>query len=130
MKTLLSGLQVCWQQITAEEHDQVVGQLSHLPHIIAAGLVNMTKCAAEQNHFSLDYAAGGFKSTTRIAASDPQLWTAILQSNSSILIQQIEQFCRSLDKVKRALQKDDREGINQFFEQAKAVRTILDHDSQ
>lgn len=125
---LLNGLGVCWKRLSAEVHDRIVGQLSHLPHILAAGLVNRTKCEAEQMHFPMQYASSGFKSTTRIAASDPQMWTAILQSNSDILIEDIERFQSYLDEVKTALQKGDMDYICRYFRQAKAIRTTLDQD--
>ena len=68
----------------AQEHDEITGALSHLPHIVAAALVN------ESQQLNTTYrgkaAAGGFRDITRIASSDATMWTDILLSNRLVLL--------------------------------------------
>src|SRR5271170_1326192 len=62
--------------LSPERHDQMVAAISHIPHLIAAALVNHAV-----KHGDLDLAAGGFRDTTRVAAGSPELWSEILLAN-------------------------------------------------
>ena len=62
-------------------HDRLVGAISHLPHVIASGLVNQVGRYNEENEWFHRLAAGGFRDLTRIAASHPVMWRDILMSN-------------------------------------------------
>ena len=52
-----------------QEHDQVTGTISHLPHIIASSLVNFVRDTDTKDELMKNLAAGGFKDITRIASS-------------------------------------------------------------
>lgn len=69
---LLAGTNAKWLELTPSQHDKIVAQISHVPHIIAAELVNQTQQAFKDEPVGMRVAAGGFKSVTRIAASDPR----------------------------------------------------------
>src|SRR5699024_8023309 len=78
---LLDGTKAKFVILSPEEHDKITGMLSHLPHIIAAGLVNQSKVFNDGHPGAGQLAAGGFRDITRIASSDPQMWTDTLLSN-------------------------------------------------
>ena len=78
MKDLLSGLHARFIEIDAEEHDRVTSQISHFPHILASGLMGQTASYAEEHEMARRFAAGGFRDMTRIAESEPGMWTSIL----------------------------------------------------
>ena len=63
------------------EHDQITGTISHLPHIIAANLVNFVKDTDTKDELMKSLAAGGFKDITRIASSSPVMWQQICLKN-------------------------------------------------
>src|SRR5207244_2996061 len=65
-----------------ETHDQAVAAISHLPHLVAYALVDG---AARFGPTALELAARGFKDTTRIAASDPDVWAEIFLANRAAL---------------------------------------------
>ncbi|WP_353948681.1 prephenate dehydrogenase [Sporolactobacillus sp. Y61] len=125
LKDLLSGLDVKWQTVTGELHDQMMGQISHLPHIIASGLVNMSQDQFSHSPLSLRVAAGGFRSMTRIASSDPDMWTDILLSNREVLSGLLDQFISRMKWVKRAVTDADHDVIRNYFNQAKLTRDNL-----
>ncbi len=125
LENLLQGSKTKWLLITAEEHDQLVGQISHLPHIIASALVNHTQNFFVDSPLGIRMAAGGFKSITRIASSDPTMWTAILESNSKIIVKQIEAYIKELEKIEEAIQNNNHDQIFSFFESAKNSRDRL-----
>src|ERR1700677_3907791 len=66
-----------WQRLGAKvrqmkpgEHDRALAMTSHLPHLLAAALAGVLPSKWRE------LTASGFRDTTRIAASDPQLWSA------------------------------------------------------
>ena len=83
----LQKTQQFWEKIGAlvsimdvYQHDKILAATSHLPHILAFSLVDMLGQRDEQEAI-FKYAAGGFRDFTRIASSDPTMWTAICEAN-------------------------------------------------
>lgn len=126
MKDLLSGLHARFIEIDAEEHDRVTSQISHFPHILASGLMEQTASYAEEHEMARRFAAGGFRDMTRIAESEPGMWTSILLSNRETIIERIEDFKRRLDEVGQAIHKGDENQIWNFFNQAREQRQAME----
>ena len=126
MKDLLSGLHARFIEINAEEHDRVTSQISHFPHILASGLMEQTASYAEEHEMARRFAAGGFRDMTRIAESEPGMWTSILLSNRETIIERIEDFKRRLDEVGQAIHKGDENQIWNFFNQAREQRQAME----
>ncbi|WP_061213328.1 prephenate dehydrogenase [Syntrophomonas wolfei] len=99
-------------------HDQLVATVSHIPHLTAAALVSLTGGRNEK----LMMAAGGFRDTTRIASSNPELWEDILFSNREQIVPQLEQLISSLTIIKEALAGGDHDNILGLLHEAKAIR--------
>lgn len=126
MKGLLSGLHARFIEIDATEHDRVTSQISHFPHILASGLMEQTASYAEEHEMARRFAAGGFRDMTRIAESEPGMWTSILLSNRETIIERIEDFKRRLDEVGQAISKGDENQIWNFFNQAREQRQAME----
>ena len=126
MKDLLSGLHARFIEINAEEHDRVTSQISHFPHILASGLMEQTASYAEEHEMARRFAAGGFRDMTRIAESEPGMWTSILLSNRDTIIERIEDFKGRLDEVGQAIHKGDENQIWNFFNQAREQRQAME----
>ena len=126
MKDLLSGLHARFIEIDAEEHDRVTSQISHFPHILASGLMEQTASYAEEHEMARRFAAGGFRDMTRIAESEPGMWTSILLSNREIIIERIEDFKGRLDEVGHAISVGDENQIWNFFNQAREQRQAME----
>lgn len=105
--------------MSPEEHDLAIAGTSHVPHVVAAGLASLL----EPDQFPL--AATGFLDTTRIAAGDPDLWTAILVNNARPVADQLARLTHRLDEVRDALESADAQAIRNFLESAKANRGAL-----
>ena len=69
--------------MSASRHDSAVALLSHLPQIVASLLAAQLKEAKSED---LDLAGAGLRDTTRIAASDPELWQEIISSNAQEIL--------------------------------------------
>lgn len=125
MKLLLKGTRAKFVELTPENHDEIVGMLSHLPHIIASGIVMEAK-ELMQNYPNARYlAAGGFRDTTRIASADPQMWTDILLSNQDILSKQLKLWEIRMSDIRHAINQHDVAFIKQFFLEGKLFRDGL-----
>ncbi|GGE38837.1 prephenate dehydrogenase [Pullulanibacillus camelliae] len=109
--------------IDPESHDEVVGVISHFPHIVAAGLVHQLHLNPMNQALDLPrLAAGGFRDITRIASSDPTLWQDIIMNNKAVLIKLFEDWDKVMTHVKDSLLAQDVEAIFQFFQKAKMAR--------
>lgn len=75
--------------MTAEEHDQSVALVSHVPQVISTVLAKQLSHGTER---SLSLTGQGLRDTTRIAASDPQLWIQILSANSETVVDILRSF--------------------------------------
>ena len=126
MRDLLSGLHARFIEIDAEEHDRVTSQISHFPHILASGLMEQTASYAEEHEMARRFAAGGFRDMTRIAESEPGMWTSILLSNRDTIIERIEDFKGRLDEIGHAISVGDENQIWNFFNQAREQRQAME----
>ncbi len=106
-------------------HDQIVGAISHLPHIIAVALVNQVRGYNGDNELYRLLAAGGFRDITRIASSDPLIWRDILLSNREVLLGLLKDWNREIEGFVELLEERNGEGIEQAFQTANQFRGEL-----
>lgn len=109
----------------AREHDRVTGSISHLPHIIAAVLVNLVKELDSGSGKMRTLAAGGFRDITRIASSSPEMWENIVSSNKAQIIELVELFGKALDNFMDNLESDNTEAVYSFFAEARQFRDSI-----
>lgn len=103
-------------------HDFATASVSHVPHIIAAGLVHLIKDSdGESNHLHT-LAAGGFKDITRIASSDPNLWHDICISNKNQILKILKRYLAILEDATESIEKEDNKWIYNYFKDAKSYR--------
>ncbi len=104
-----------------EQHDLVLAASSHLPHVLAFALVDMLVRRDEHQQI-FEYAAGGFRDFTRIAGSDPVMWSDICSANADPVIELIHQYRQDLDELARAIDRGDRQWLEQVFRRARHAR--------
>ena len=108
-------------RMPADEHDAVLAAVSHLPHLLAFGLVH--EVAARKNSEQLfSFAAGGFRDFTRIASSHPEMWRDICVANKDRLIDELAKFSGKMEAMKRLLQRGDAAGLEKLFAEARRAR--------
>ncbi|MEJ2670217.1 MAG: bifunctional prephenate dehydrogenase/3-phosphoshikimate 1-carboxyvinyltransferase, partial [Gammaproteobacteria bacterium] len=73
------------------DHDRVLAETSHLPHLVAFAMVDALAGSAHSRQI-FQYAAGGFRDFTRIAASDVSMWHDIFLANQAALEISVEKF--------------------------------------
>jgi prephenate dehydrogenase len=116
---LWKALGMSVSRMSAEEHDRLVCDISHLPHALAAMLVAM------QDEPALLLAGKGFLDTTRIASGDGGLWRDILLDNSDNLRASIEQFRDELDRLLERLGPGKGEQLKAWLDAAADRRERL-----
>ena len=110
-------------------HDQTTAYISHIPHIIAAELVNLVRENDDAKGMNRQLAAGGFKDITRIASSNPVIWEHILLSNPTNIIAGLEEYIDDLQQIVQAIHKKDTAYIHEFFAQAQAYRDSIPNNA-
>jgi prephenate dehydrogenase len=111
--------------VDARQHDDIVGAISHLPHIIAVALVNQIRTYNETNALYQNLAAGGFRDITRIASSDPMIWQDILINNREVLLKLLTDWNVEVSRFIDLLQHSDGAGITEQFRLASDFRSKL-----
>ena len=109
-------------------HDQILGAVSHLPHIAAFALMNALADLRDHRLAALDLAGhsgGGLRDTTRIAASSPEMWRDIFLWNRDNVVSYIDEYQRALEDLKRLIKAGDAAGIEKTLERAKGEREKL-----
>lgn len=110
--------------MSPEEHDQVVGMVSHLPHLCAAALL-CTLSELEGKDRAMELAAGGFRDLTRVASGSPGLWQGILSSNRWIVASLLRKLQKNLASQILLLEGRDSQGIEQLLAKAQSIRLEL-----
>ena len=112
--------------LSPERHDELVAIVSHLPQIVASTLASIAADAVEDaGDAVLAVAAGGFRDTTRIAASDPALWTPILRGNRTAALQALDAYARRLDELRAAIGGEDWETVTGILLRGRDARRRL-----
>ncbi|HET6406812.1 MAG TPA: prephenate dehydrogenase/arogenate dehydrogenase family protein [Chthoniobacteraceae bacterium] len=108
-----------------EEHDAIVATISHLPHLLAAVLVNTV---SDVRPAAFDFCGPGFRDTTRIASGPTQMWTEILGENRVAVKAALDALIEKLRAASTVLASGSSErdpSMNQLLTQAKAQRDRL-----
>jgi len=102
-----------------KQHDYVTAAISHLPHVIAASLVNLVRNSDSEEGIMKMIAAGGFKDITRIASSSAQMWQQICLTNTDNISGLLDDYIRSLQSFKSSLDARQSEDLYNLFDNAR-----------
>lgn len=105
-----------------EEHDYVTAAVSHLPHVIAASLVNVIKSFDSKDGIMKMIAAGGFKDITRIASSSPEMWQQICLTNADNITKLLRTYIQYLEVIAGYIDEQKKETLYLFFDTARTYR--------
>jgi prephenate dehydrogenase len=111
--------------LSAEDHDRLVAVVSHVPHLVAATLMNAAAVGAEQDGALLRLAAGGFRDMTRVAAGHPGIWPDICAENAGPIVGALDALLGELATMRDRVAGQDRDGLLGVLQQASAARRNL-----
>jgi prephenate dehydrogenase len=105
-QTLWEGLGCKVKLMSPQAHDAAYAAVSHFPHLLAYALMHSVTDQPKGQEF-LALAGSGFRDSTRIAASDPQMWRDILLANKTEVLAQSRLFAQSLQKMEALLEENN-----------------------
>jgi prephenate dehydrogenase len=105
--------------VDPDRHDEIVAHISHLPQAIATSLCSFL---ARKDASWRNFAGGGLRDTTRIAASDAQIWRSIFEHNRDEVLRALSEFEDELHGFKAALANRDYHEIVSRMERGKEYR--------
>tara|TARA_B100000686_G_C16592531_1_gene864193 strand:- start:139 stop:1038 length:900 start_codon:yes stop_codon:yes gene_type:complete len=107
----------------AKEHDYILSITSHIPHLIAYNIVNMTlNIKKKKDRDIIKYSAGGLRDFTRVAASNPIMWRDIFIENRENTSRMIDEFIDNLKDLKKAIRKNEQKKLEKIFIKTKKIR--------
>ncbi len=122
----VSRLRELWEALGAEvvdmapdRHDRLVARISHVPHLVAAALVE----SSERN--DLWYAGGGLMDTTRVASSDPELWCDIYESNREEVCRALDEHISLMRRLREMVDDGNFEDLHKLLDRARRKRDEL-----
>ena len=126
-----------WRKIGArvildhpERHDRIVGTVSHLPHIVAAALVESLATVGEHPDFQRALVGPGFLDMTRIAKGNPKMWADICRENREAILHSTDEFIRRLENWKKTLQDERYDDLVRKFKSTETQRKDLNDTSK
>ena len=130
MQELVTSIRAIPLVIDCEFHDYAVAGISHLPHIVAYSLAATVKKADSDNGIMHTLAAGGFRDTTRIAASSPDMWEQICMTNGDNIVQLIDDYMVVLQDMRADIASRSGEKLHEFFADTAEYRRSYDTPGQ
>ena len=119
LKKFWSKLGCSVKSMTPAEHDRIFANVSHLPHITAAALINAN------NNEELKFAGKGFMDTSRIASGPVNIWADVLLTNANNTTKGIDKIIAELVKLKKAIKKENKREIEKLLKKAKTKRAAM-----
>lgn len=107
--------------LTPKQHDEMIGFVSQLTHVIAVSLMN-----TNDNTHLVEYTGDSFRDLTRIAKINENMWSELFFLNKDNLIREIEDFEKELNHLKQKLADNDEAGLKALFRQSTQRRTLFD----
>jgi len=119
LKRFWSGLGCFVEIMKPAEHDRVFANVSHLPHMLAAALINANSSK------DLKLAGKGFMDTSRVASGPANIWADILLTNASNAIRGIENVVNELKKFQKTIKSENKREVEKLLEKARGKRAEL-----
>ena len=121
-RSLVTGMRAIPLILDYKKHDYVVAAISHLPHVIAASLVNLVRDIDDEDGLMKMVAAGGFKDITRIASSSAVMWQQICLTNTANISALLTDYIHTLTAFRQELDSRDGNALFREFEDARIYR--------
>lgn len=109
-------------RMTEAQHDRVFAAVSHLPHVLSFALIAQMLDTPDAE-LKFDFAGGGFRDFTRIAASNPEMWRDICVANRDALLVELDAYAATLADLRKLIDATDGQGLEAVFARASTARS-------
>lgn len=99
-------------ELDAKSHDSAIAAISHLPQILSSALGASLKDVGIEE---LNLAGQGLRDVSRLAESDPELWSSLLIGNSGEVLPKIFEVINRLSNLASSLENGDKGSVEQFL---------------
>jgi prephenate dehydrogenase len=125
VRDVVAGLGADVVALSPADHDRLVAVVSHVPHLVAATLMNAAADTAAQDAVLLRLAAGGFRDMTRVAAGHPGIWPDVCADNAPAIAAVLDRVIGDLAAMRDRVRQADRAGVYEALERASSARRHL-----
>jgi len=105
--------------VSPDEHDKILAYTSHVPHLLAYSMIDAIPSSY------LEYGSTGLKDTTRIASSNPQLWSDISMENSKNVLNALDEVVKILAGYRQAIASKNDSVLTESFKRSKGKRDVI-----
>ena len=112
-------------RLPVERHDRLVAMVSHLPQVASTALMGLAAAEEAGEPEILLLAAGGFRDLTRLAASNPHLWSDILLANRDAIVRALDLYVARLTGLRDLVAAEDADEVERAFAESKEARLSL-----
>jgi prephenate dehydrogenase len=108
--------------MTPEIHDEIFSTVSHIPHLLAFGLVNLINNKSNKDQL-LNFAASGFRDFSRIAASSPEVWRDISLANKKAILNDLKLYQNEISSIMKLIEKENINELEKYLIKASTTRS-------
>jgi prephenate dehydrogenase len=131
LQRTVAGLGARPQAIDAATHDRLMATVSHLPHVVANVLAAEATAALTQGSERMPEVGPSFRDATRVAGSNPAIWTDIFASNRDAVADSVESVARRLEAAAALIRGGEREPVASWHAEAgEDRRRLLEAESE
>jgi prephenate dehydrogenase len=105
-----------------EIHDEIFSTVSHIPHLLAFGLVNLINNKSNKDQL-LNFAASGFRDFSRIAASSPEVWRDISLANKRAILNDLKLYQDEISSIIKLIEEENTNELDQYLIKASTTRS-------
>ena len=105
-----------------EIHDEIFSTVSHIPHLLAFGLVNLINNKSNKDQL-LKFAASGFRDFSRIAASSPEVWRDISLANKRAILNDLKLYQDEISSIIKLIEEENTSELDQYLIKASTTRS-------
>jgi len=110
----------------AVEHDLHAAYVSHISHVTSFALALSVLEKEKETNTIFQLAGAGFESTVRLAKSNPDMWTPILQQNRTNILDVLNEQINQLKIFKKLLESEEFGKIYILIQKANEIKKIFD----
>ncbi len=97
----------CPFELDPVRHDRLAAGISHVPYLVALAVFAAANDLAQEDAMAWQLAAGGFRSTTRLAGSDDKMMADILLTNRDAVLAQLDRLQAELGQLAALISTSD-----------------------